>query len=325
MLKVAKIMHPPALVLRPGQTAGEALALVKAVPRERLLTYPMVADRRGKLVGVCTLRDLLAADPKERVGDLMLKSFVSLHRSQTLERACDAIRGLEIPEYPVTGRRGILAGVVRAAQLNELQRARLESLPGRMVGITEEEMPATPVVRAIRLRLPWLLFNLLTAFAAGLVVATFQGTIDRLVLLASFLPVLAGQSGNTGGQALAIAIRGMSHERGAMPLNRTMAKELQLGLANGAVTGAVVAAVMYATARAQGSATPGLLAFVVFAAMILSCAVSGVSGTAVPALLKKFGFDPASASSIILTTVTDIVSMGAMLSLATWIVLGAMS
>jgi magnesium transporter len=252
----------------------------------------------------------------------MLKSFVHLHRSQTLDSAFETIRGMEIPEYPVTGRRGTLVGVVRAAKLHELQRTKLESLPGRMVGLTEEETPATPVKRAIKLRLPWLLFNLVTAFAAGLVVATFQGTIDHLVLLASFLPVLAGQSGNTGGQALAIAIRGMSHDHGKMPMSRMLTKELQLGMVNGAVTGIVVAVVMYITAIGQGNMTPGLLAFVVFAAMVLSCTISSLSGMIVPAALKKFGADPASASSIILTTITDIVSMGAMLSLATWLILG---
>jgi magnesium transporter len=168
------------------------------------------------------------------------------------------------------------------------------------------------------MRHPWLQLNLLTAFLAAAVVGFFQDTIDRLVILALFLPVLAGQSGNTGCQALAVTLRGMVlgelKPGTARPL---VTKEALLGCLNGVGVGLMAALGMYITATGQHLEQPVLLAFVVFLAMVGSCVASGISGAMVPLTLKRFGFDPATASSIFLTTATDVVSMGMLLGLAT--------
>jgi magnesium transporter len=142
----------------------------------------------------------------------------------------------------------------------------------------------------------------LTAFIAAAVVGLFQGTIDRIVILAAFLPVLAGQSGNTGCQALAVALRGMT--LGELQSGRERAlvmKEGLLGLLNGALVGVTAAVGMY-----------------IAAAMVGSCIISGIAGALIPLTLRRFGADPATASSIFLTTATDVASMGIFLSLATW-------
>jgi magnesium transporter len=171
------------------------------------------------------------------------------------------------------------------------------------------------------MRHPWLQLNLLTAFLAAAVVGLFQDTIDRLVILALFLPVLAGQSGNTGCQALAVTLRGMTlgelKPGSEKPLIR---KEALLGAFNGAGVGLAAAIGMYVVASGQANEHPFLLAFVVFLAMIGSCVASGLSGALVPLTLKRLGFDPATASSIFLTTATDVVSMGMLLGLATILV-----
>ena len=177
------------------------------------------------------------------------------------------------------------------------------------------------MVRSLKMRHPWLQFNLLTAFLAAAVVGLFQETIDRLVILALFLPVLAGQSGNTGCQALAVTLRGMTlgemKSGAARPL---VSKETWLGMMNGAGVGLMAALGMYITAVGQHQERPFMLAFVVFAAMVFSCIASGLSGALVPLTLKRMGFDPATASSIFLTTATDCVSMGTLLLLATVLV-----
>jgi magnesium transporter len=171
------------------------------------------------------------------------------------------------------------------------------------------------------MRHPWLQLNLLTAFLAAAVVGIFQDTIDRLVILALFLPVLAGQSGNTGCQALAVTLRGMTIGELKPGSARTLiSKEAYLGLLNGAGVGLIAAIGMYVTAHSQNSAHPFLLAFVVFLAMVGSCVASGLAGAMVPLTLKRLGFDPATASSIFLTTATDVVSMGMLLGLATLLV-----
>lgn len=193
--------------------------------------------------------------------------------------------------------------------------------PGAMVGVKNEERLATSWYRSLRLRHPWLQLNLFTAFVAAAVVATFQGTIDRLLVLTVFLPVLAGQSGNTGSQALAITLRGMA--LGDLQSGKEKAlirKEALLGLLNGALVGLVAAAGMYAVASFQHLPSATMLSAVVFFAMIGSCIVSGVCGAFVPLVLKHFGADPVTASSIFLTTATDVVSMGMLLGLASILV-----
>jgi magnesium transporter len=187
-----------------------------------------------------------------------------------------------------------------------------------MVGVEKEERIATPIKQSFKFRNPWLLINLVTAFAAGGVVAMFQGTLDRLIILAAFLPVLAGQSGNTGCQALAVTLRGITLGEirpGDGP--RLVAKEGILGAMNGAPIGVIAGGAMYYTATAQGSAHALMLSVAVLLAMTLACTISGVSGAIVPLTLKRFGADPATASSIFLTTATDIVSMSMLLGLAT--------
>jgi len=192
---------------------------------------------------------------------------------------------------------------------------------GTMVGVDKEERLATPWTRSLKFRHPWLQLNLLTAFLAAAVVGAFQGTIDRLVILAMFLPVLAGQSGNTGCQALAVTLRGMTlGELKPGAERRLVSKEAWLGCLNGVGVGVAAGVGMFITAAGQHQARPFMLGFVVFLAMIGACVASGVSGALVPLTLKRLGFDPATASSIFLTTATDVVSMGMLLGLAALLV-----
>jgi CheY-like chemotaxis protein/cation transporter-like permease len=197
----------------------------------------------------------------------------------------------------------------------------LGALPGAMVGIEKAERLDTSWPRSLLLRHPWLQLNLITAFAAGGIVFLFQGIIDRVLILAMFLPVLAGQAGNTGGQALAVTLRGLF--LGDLQPGRKkalVAKEALLGLLNGALVGLVAATVMFAVATAQHLPSAWALAGVVLLAMTGSCLMSGVCGALVPLALKRLGADPAVASSIFVTTATDMASMGLLLGLATILV-----
>jgi CheY-like chemotaxis protein len=197
----------------------------------------------------------------------------------------------------------------------------LSLLPGAMVGVEKEERLATHWIRSLVLRHPWLQINLLTAFIAAAVVGSFQGTIDRLLILTIFLPVLAGQSGNTGSQALAITLRGITvGDLVASKGNALVRKEALLGLLNGALVGLVAALGMFIVATSQDSPNAAMLSVVVFLAMIGSCVVSSICGAIVPLILKRVGADPVTASSIFLTTATDVVSMGMLLGLATVLV-----
>ena len=189
--------------------------------------------------------------------------------------------------------------------------------PGAMVGVENEERIATHWFRSLMLRHHWLQINLLTTFVAAAVVGLFQETIDRLLILTIFLPVLVGQSLSTGSQALAITLRGITLgdlESGKEKM--LVIKEALLGLLNGALVGLVAAIGMYVVATVQHLPNAPMLSAVVFLAMIGSCVISGICGAIVPLILKRRGIDPATASSIFLSTVTDVASMGMLLGLA---------
>jgi magnesium transporter len=267
------------------------------------------------------MRDLLFSDKGAQLAHVMLRDPFALTADLPVPDAMKLTVNRHYPQYPVTDRERHLVGVVRGASLFELEAFEITAQAGSMVGVEKEERIATPIKQSFKFRNPWLLVNLLTAFAAGGVVALFQGTVDKLVILATFLPVLAGQSGNTGCQALAVTVRGITlgdiKPGGGMKL---VSKEALLGFANGAVTGVLCALAMYGLARYEGSAHALMLGVVVALAMIGSCAISGISGALVPLALKRLGADPATASSIVVTTATDVASMGLLLGLATLLI-----
>jgi magnesium transporter len=314
---IGRMMEPPLSVFRPDMSVGEAIEALRPLVRSAFVTYVYVVDAEGRLGGLVTMRDLLFSDPGQKLSDVMLANPFALSPEMVVKDAMKVTAGRHYPVYPVTDAEGLLVGLVRGAALFELEAFEITAQAGAMVGVEREERVATPLRQSFKFRNPWLLINLVTAFAAGGVVAIFQGTLDKLVILATFLPVLAGQSGNTGCQALAVTVRGITlgdiKPGGGKQL---VSKEALLGLLNGAVTGFICGLAMYIFALTQSSPHALMLGVVVMVAMVASCCISGISGALVPLVLKRLGADPATASSIVVTTATDIASMGLMLGLA---------
>lgn len=318
---VGSLMETPFGAFRPEDTVGETIEQLREIAKEHLITYCFVTDGTGKLRGVVTMRDLLLNAPDHRLEQLMLRDIFSLKPDETLLDAMKATMNRHYPVYPVCAD-GKLVGLVRGQALAEAQAFELSAQAGSMVGVEKEERLATPVWRSFLFRHPWLQLNLLTAFIAAAVVGLFEKTLDQIVLLAVFLPVLAGQSGNTGCQALAVSLRAMT--LGELKKGKewqAVLKEATLGLANGALVGLTAGAGMVVYAHIMKNPVPWKLGGIVFLAMIGSCVVSGACGALVPTILRRLGADPATASSIFLTTATDVVSMGLFLGLATWIIL----
>ena len=315
---IGQLMDAPLAVFNPEMTVGEAVEALRPVVRSAFVTYIYVVDAERRLEGLVTMRDLLFSTHGARLADVMLRHPFELKPDLSVPEAMKLTVNRHYPQYPVCDYDGKLVGLVRGAALFESQAFEITAQAGSMVGVDKEERVATPLAQSFKFRNPWLLINLLTAFAAGGVVAIFQGTVDKLVILATFLPVLAGQSGNTGCQALAVTVRGITlgdiKSGGAKAL---VSKEALLGFANGAVTGVLCGIAMYLFAASQSSPHALMLALVVTLAMIGSCAISGISGALVPLALKRLGADPATASSIVVTTATDVASMGLLLGLAT--------
>ena len=316
---IGRLMEPPVAVFNPEMTVGQAIEALRPIVRTTFITYVYVVDAEGMLGGLVTMRDLLFNERAARLADVMLANPFALMPELHISEAMRLTVNRHYPQYPVVDADGKLIGLVRGAALFELEAFEITAQPGAMVGIDKEERIASSLQQSFRLRHPWLLVNLLTAFVAGAVVAIFQGTIDKLVILATFLPVIAGQSGNTGCQALAVTVRGIT--LGDVKSGRALvSKEAWLGLANGAVTGLLCGVAMYLLALSQASPHAFMLGVCVTIAMTGSCIISGISGALVPLGLKKLGFDPATASSIIVTTATDVSSMGTLLALATFLI-----
>jgi len=315
---VGHLMDPVWAVFSPQLTVRQTIEELRKLVEREFITYGYVTDDRQHLIGVVVMRDLLFANPDTRLGEVMLTEPFSLRADMPLMDAMREVLTKHFPVYPVTNSRGELVGTVRGGRLFEAQAIEISAQAGSMVGVEKEEKLSTPWPRSFRYRHPWLQLNLLTAFIAGAVVSLFQSTIDQIVILAAFLPVLAGQSGNSGCQALAVTIRGMTlHEYRKEYRNRLLIKESLLGLLNGSVIGLVAGVAMYLLATSQGNPMALSLGVIVMAAMTGACVVSGIFGTLVPLTLRRLGADPATASSIFLTTATDVASMGLLLLLAT--------
>ena len=313
---VGRLMSAPVGVFPPHATVRDTIAELRQQVKEAFITYIHVTEDDGTLRGVVVMRELMLADPSATLADIMITQPFSLRAQMSVSDAMHEAVQKHFPSYPVVDDEGRLVGLVRGEDLFQRRVFQLVVQAGSMVGVEKEERLSTPWPRALRLRNPWLLLNLLTAFAAGAVVGIFEETIGRIVVLAAFLPILAGQSGNTGCQALAVTLRGMTlGELAERRPSAVVAKEAALGALNGVVVGALAGLAMYMTAGDEKN--PFMLAGIVFIAMVGSCTASGISGALVPIALRKLGADPATASSIFLTTATDIVSMGLLLGLAT--------
>ena len=319
---VGRLMEPVAAVFGMGVTVRQAVDRIRELVKESLFTYAYVTDDEERLRGVVVMRDLLFAQPDDLLIDIMVEDPFYFHPEAPVTEAMRADVHRHYPVYPVCDRNGRLLGVVQGYMLFEEQAFEISAQPGRMVGVDKEEHLTTGWPTCLKFRHPWLQINLFTAFLAAAVVGEFQDTIAQIVVLAAFLPVLAGQSGNTGCQAMAVTIRGMTlgeFDRGLY--RRIIGKEALLGFLNGALVGLVASIGMYFYALHSHARNPAALALVVLLAMIGACFASGVSGVLVPLTLKRLGADPATASSIFLTTATDVTSMGLFLWLAKVIVL----
>ncbi len=315
---IGYFMEPTYAMFLPEMTVEQAIEKLRALVKVAFITYGYVTGPDDKLIGLVTMRDLLFAERDAQLADIMLRDVFVFRADMEIAEAMKLSLSRHYPVYPVCDEQGRLLGLVRGQAIFEAQAFDITAQAGTMVGVEKEERISTPMLRSFMFRHPWLQLNLVTAFLAGGVVAFFQGTIDELVVLAVFLPVLAGQSGNTGCQALAVTLRGITlGEIKSGDSRKLITKEGLLGAMNGAPVGIVSGIAMYYIANSQHSPHALVLALVVFMAMVGACTISGISGAIVPLTLKRFGADPATASSIFLTTATDVVSMGLLLGLAT--------
>lgn len=269
-------MESPVAVFSPELTVQEAVAQLRVYVKQAFVTYGYVVNRDGTLLGVLVMRDLLLAELHQRLREIMVREPFCLSPESLVSEIMQEVLQRHYLVYPVCDQGGRLVGLVRGYVLFEEQAVEISAQPGLMVGVEQEERLATPWWHSLRLRHPWLQLNLLTAFLAAAVVGIFEQTISQIVALAAFLPVLAGQSGNTGCQALAVTLRGMTlGELQKGKERKLVSKEAWLGILNGTLVGTTAGLGMYLYAALHQNPAAGLMGLVVswpWSAVALSAA-----------------------------------------------------
>jgi magnesium transporter len=270
-----------------------------------------VVDAERRLTGIVDLHDLLIAEPTDLLKEISRPASASVSPFDDREEVAQKLRDFHLDQLPVIDIHGRLIGAIRHdALLKTLEEAASVDIQ-MMVGAGREERALSEPQFAVRKRLPWLWINLATAFLAAAVVGLFESTIAQFTALAVLLPVVAGQSGNSGAQALAVTMRGLAlREISTRHWFRVLFKEVNVGVINGIAIALTTGAGVLLWSGNTG------LALVICIAMVLSMVAAGAAGAVIPIALTRLGQDPAQSSTIILTTVTDVAGFLSFLGIA---------
>jgi len=313
-----RVMTTDFVALDAKMSAEEAIDHIRArgagVDSDSIL-YLYVVDEDTKLLGVVPIRRLVTAPPTRTCGELMVREPLRVHSDTDQEEVAAIVARYNLLAVPVVDKLGCMQGVITVDDVIDVIQEEATEDIYNLAGLSEEDRVFSPVHLSVRKRLPWMVVNLATAFLAAWIVGLFERTIEQVVLLAVFMPVVAGMAGNGGTQALTVVARGIA--LGELEFSsglRAIWKELAVGLTIGVATGLIAAGVAYLWG---GNPVLGL---VVMAAMLVSLAVAGLVGSAVPLLLKAMGHDPALGSSVIVTTFTDACGFFTFLGTATLVI-----
>jgi magnesium transporter len=307
-----RIMNPNVFALSEDLTVAESVSALQNAINVEMVFYLYVVDGRRHLVGVTSLRRLLLVSPETPLKRIMTPDVFSVRVDTDQEEAARLVASYNLLAIPVVDEENKLAGVITVDDVIDVLKDEATEDLYRLAGVSGDERVETPALEALRKRLPWLGVNLVTAFLAASVVAAFEGTISKVTALAVFMPIVAGMGGNAGTQTLTVVVRGLALGELSWPnARKALIKEAGIGLGNGIVLGTVAALVAWVT---KGSPMLGLLLGM---AMVCNMVVATTAGTLVPLGLKAMKVDPALASSVFITTFTDVVGFASFLGLAT--------
>ena len=306
-----RLIDPAIPVFRENTTTPIALDRLRlmGLAAEQVNSLPVV-NEEGILVGSLKPVRLALARPNSSVGDIMDRDLTSVTASADEEVAVQLISRLKVSDLPVVEEDGRLAGLIRAEDALEVVEESATEDMFRIAGIGEERITG-PLSESVRSRFPWLALNLVTVFLAAAIIGLFESTIARVVALAAFLPVVAGQGGIGGTQTVTLVVRSLA--TGELPRRlglRLLRREVMLGLIHGVILGAIIGGIGWAW---QGNA---MLGGVLALAMTGNMVVASVAGAGVPLLLRRLRMDPAVSAAVFVTTFTDVIGFALFLGLA---------
>jgi magnesium transporter len=296
------VMNTEVTVLEQNLTVDQAIALIRRAAEESEIPYyAYVVDEQEHLVGVVSLRNLMLARPGKPLREMLEnQQLITAAFDTDKEEVAHLLSHYNFLALPVVDREGRLLGVVTHDDVIDIIHEEASEDMLGMVGAGQNETVDTPWLRSVTLRLPWLVINVANSAVAAWVVHMFEGTIAQMAILAALMPIVANQAGNSGQQSLAVMIRQLAMETWDRRRAWTaVLREAKIGLLNGLMVGLLVlCGVFILTHHAS-------LAGVMALALGLDMMVGNVSGAMIPVVLRELGRDPAQASSIFLTTITD--------------------
>lgn len=319
------LMHPEVVRVKESMTASQALELVRALTRTHLheagiLSNLYVVNAAGALVGVLPLQTLVAAPHDSRVKELM--GSVAAIRIPALadqEEAAQLVSKYNLLSAPVVDEGNQLVGVLLIDDVLDIIHKEASEDIAKMAGTVPEEFGARNILKVVRLRLPWLVASILGGFLVSIVIRHFEGTLVRIVALASFMPLIAAMGGNVGAQSATIVVRSlaMGHLQ-VRDWTRVMARECAVGMLLGLSYGAFVGGFAFLL---YGQFLGLYFAGVVALGMMISMVVAATIGAIEPFIFERLGIDPATATGPLITTTTDLIATSAYLALATLVLL----
>jgi len=307
-----RIMNPKVFALSEDVTAGEAITTLQGSRDVEMVFYLYVVDVRRHLVGVISLRRLLLVPPSTPLKRIMTTDLTSVRTGTDQEEVARLVASYNLLAIPVVDDENKLVGVITVDDVIDVIKDEATEDVYRLAGVAGDDRVFSTANESLRKRVPWLQVNLVTAFVAASVVALFEGRIKDVPALAVFMPVVAGMGGNAATQTLTVIVRGIAlGELTWANSRKALFKEALVGLGNGISCGIVGALVVWAW---KGNPWLGAI---LCAAMIINMFVAATAGTLIPLALRAMKVDPALASSVFITTLTDVFGFASWLGLGT--------
>jgi len=293
-------------------TVENAITLLRRLNEElEQMFYVYVINRKRKLTGVLSMRDLILAKPETTLDKIMIKNVRSVPATMDQEAVGQIMQDRGYLAMPVVDEEGILLGLITLDDMiGVIQQEATEDVQ-RMFGAGAEERLTSPWHFKFKSRIWWLVINLATAFLAGWVVGLFSDTLEAVVALAIYMPIIAGMGGNASAQAMAVAVRGIS--MGNVNKNlvwQVVRREWLVGVTSGIIIGIITASIALMWQRNP------MLGLVIFLALLINHTLACTTGAGIPFIMKRLGFDPAQSATIFATTVTDVAGFFSLLGLA---------
>ena len=310
-----RIMNPHVFALSEDMTVGEAITELQGTRDVEMVFYLYVVDSRRHLVGVVSLRRLLLVSPETPLKRIMTADLISARADMDQEEVARQVAAYNLLAIPVVDEENKLVGIITVDDVIDVIKDEATEDIYRLAGVSGDERAFTPAKESLRKRLPWLGVNLATAAVAAIVVSRFAkpgGVLDTLPMLAALMPIVAGMGGNAGTQTLTVVVRGIAlGELTWSNARKVLLKEVLVGIGNGVALGAVAAVVAGLVYSLP------MLGVVLGLAMLINLFVGALAGTLVPLGLRAANVDPALASSVFITTMTDVFGFLSFLGLAT--------